>query len=174
MEALPRIVRAAAMLAAVTLAGSGAARASAVPVDQPAEQIVNGTFDSGHAPWWGSANISLDSAAQKLCAAVPGGTSNPWDVIIGQDNITLIAGESYQMSFVASGAPNGAGKALVQLPVDPWTQYLSVNLALAPDGQTFTGAFTSPVSLPNAQVVFQIGGAAQPWTFCMDDVSLAG
>lgn len=158
------------MLAAVALVGSGAARALA----DPPEQIVNGTFDSGHAPWWGTANITLDSAQQKLCANVPGNTSNPWDVIIGQDNIALISGESYQMSFVASGSPTGLGKALVQLPVEPWTQYLSINLALAPDGQTITGAFTAPVSLPNAQVVFQIGGAAQPWTFCIDDISLRG
>ena len=51
------------------------------------EQIVNGTFDSGHAPWWGTGNITLDSSSGQLCADVPGGTANPWDVIIGQDNI---------------------------------------------------------------------------------------
>jgi endoglucanase len=172
MEALPRFVRATAVLAVVALIGMPVASGRAVA--DPANQIVNGTFDSGHAPWWGTSNITLDSSSRQLCANVPGGTSNPWDIIIGQDNIALIAGESYQMSFVATGAPAGIGKALVQLPVEPWTQYLSINLALAPDTHTFTGAFTSPVSLPNAQVVFQIGGNAGPWAFCMDDVSLLG
>jgi len=33
------------------------------------EQIVNGTFDSGHAPWWGTANITLDSSGGQLCAS---------------------------------------------------------------------------------------------------------
>lgn len=140
----------------------------------PPEQIVNGTFDNGHAPWWGTGNITLDSSSQQLCADIPGETTNPWDVIIGQDNISLITGESYAFSFDAAGTPAGIGKALIQLPVDPWTQYLAINLALTPTMTGYTGSFTAPVDLTNAQVVFQIGGRAEPWRFCLDNVSLTG
>ncbi len=158
MEALPRVVVSLAIVCGLLMAGPATA-------EEP-EQIVNGTFDSGHAPWWGTGNITLDSSSGQLCADIPGGTVNPWDVIIGQDNIALAAGESYQFGFdVSEGA---FGKALIQLPVDPWTQFLSVNLPAS------SGSFTSPVDLPNAQVVYQIGGRAEPWRFCMDNVSLRG
>ncbi|HZM82498.1 MAG TPA: glycoside hydrolase family 9 protein [Candidatus Limnocylindrales bacterium] len=135
------------------------------PASAATELIVNGTFDNGHAPWWGTHPMS--SATQQLCMDVPGGTANPWDVIIGQDNIPLQAGESYEFKFDAPGAM--AGKALVQLPMDPWTQYVAINLL---DGSS--GSFTMPIDLPNAQVVFQIGGRAEPWRFCLDNVSLQG
>lgn len=136
-----------------------------MPAAAATELIVNGTFDNGHAPWWGTHPMS--SATQQLCMDVPGGTANPWDVIIGQDNIPLQAGESYAFRFDAPGAL--AGKALVQLPRDPWTQYVSINLL---EGNS--GTFTMPIDLPDAQVVFQIGGRAEPWRFCLDNVSLQG
>ncbi len=138
------------------------------------EQIVNGTFDSGHAPWWGTANITLDSSSGQLCADVPGGTVNPWDVIIGQDNVPLVSGETYAYTFFATASPAKVAKALIQLPADPWTQYLSANPELSVSGNQYTYTFTSPVDLPNAQVAFQIGGSADPWRFCLDNVSLTG
>ena len=136
-----------------------------MPAAAATELIVNGTFDNGHAPWWGTHPMS--SATQQLCMDVPGGTANPWDVIIGQDNIPLQAGESYEFRFDAPGAL--AGKGMVQLPRDPWTQYVSINLL---EGNS--GTFTMPIDLPDAQVVFQIGGRAEPWRFCLDNVSLQG
>ncbi|HCT80820.1 MAG TPA: glycosyl hydrolase family 5 [Micromonosporaceae bacterium] len=158
METLPRVVVSLMVVCGLLVAGPAAA--------DPPEQIVNGTFDSGHAPWWGTGNLTLDSSSGQLCADVPGGTVNPWDVIIGQDNIALVAGESYQFGFdVSSGA---FGKALIQLPVDPWTQFVSLTLPAS------SGTFTSPVDLPSAQVAFQIGGRAEPWRFCLDNVSLRG
>src|SRR5690349_11938427 len=75
-------------LAAVAGLVSTSLTAAAASADPP-EQIVNGTFTSGHAPWWGTGNITLDSSSGELCADIPGGTTNPWDVIIGQDNIPL-------------------------------------------------------------------------------------
>lgn len=65
-------------------------------------------------------------------------------------------------------------KALVQLPVDPYTQYLSANPELSVSGNDYRYTFTSPVDLPGAQVAFQLGGSATPWRFCVDDVSLKG
>src|SRR5690606_9689066 len=41
-------------------------------------------------------------------------------------------------------------------------------------GNEYRYTFTSPVDLPNAQVVFQLGGSSIPWTFCLDNVSLRG
>ncbi|MEV1288131.1 glycoside hydrolase family 9 protein [Micromonospora sp. NPDC049679] len=166
-RAAPLAVTVAAALAAAGLTGSAAY------ADAP-EQIVNGTFDNGHAPWWGTANLTLDSSAGQLCATIPGGTVNPWDVIIGQDNVPLVAGETYEFRFFGKATPAKVGKALVQLPVDPYTQYLAVNPELSVSGNDYTYTFTSPVDLPNAQVAFQLGGSATAWTFCADNVSLKG
>ena len=76
---------------AVTLVAACAATGltASTAYAQGPELISNGTFDSGHSPWWGTGNITLDSSSGQLCADVPGGTTNPWDVIIGYDNIPL-------------------------------------------------------------------------------------
>ncbi|NRQ40387.1 glycosyl hydrolase family 5 [Nonomuraea sp. NN258] len=162
----------AALLALLTMVALSPAPAHAA--DEGPEQIVNGTFDTGTAPWWGTANVTLTSTGGRLCADVPGGTANPWDVIIGQNDLPLVAGETYAYRFSAQANPAKVAKALVQLPVDPWTQYLSASPQLSVSGDTYAYTFTAPVSLPNAQVVFQLGGSAEPWSFCMDDVSLKG
>ncbi|GHJ45128.1 endoglucanase [Catellatospora sp. TT07R-123] len=160
-------IAAVAGLVATSLTAAGASA-------DPPEQIVNGTFDSGHAPWWGTSNIVLDSSGGQLCADIPGGTVNPWDVIIGQDNVPLVAGETYQYAFKASATPDKVGKALIQLPVDPWTQFLAANPLMTGTATGYSYTFTAPVSLPNAQVAFQIGGSASPWRLCLDDISLKG
>ncbi|MFC6081579.1 glycoside hydrolase family 9 protein [Sphaerisporangium aureirubrum] len=172
---------------ALTAVATLAASALSVPVTHAAgtgttstaaeegpEQIVNGTFDSGSGPWWGTGNITLDASSGQLCADVPGGTTNPWDVIIGQDNIPLVAGETYAFSVFGSADPPRVARTLIQLPVDPWTTYLAENPQMTTAGDTHAYTFTAPTSLPNAQVAFQIGGSATPWRFCVDNVSLKG
>lgn len=157
-----------ALLLAVALS-PGTAHAEEGP-----EQIVNGTFDTGTAPWWSTGNVTLALDEGRLCADIPGGTANPWDVIIGQNDLPLVAGETYAYSFFASGSPSRVARALIQLPVDPWTQYLAANPVLSPSGDDYAYTFTAPASLPNAQVAFQLGGSAEPWRFCLDNVSLKG
>ncbi|WP_219460293.1 glycoside hydrolase family 9 protein [Nonomuraea rhizosphaerae] len=164
--------RGAALLALTTvlaLAPTAAGAAAEGP-----EQIVNGTFGTGTAPWWSTGNVTLTLDQGRLCADIPGGTVNPWDAIIGQDDIALVAGETYAYSFTASADPAKVPRALIQLPVDPYTQYYSANPQLDPTGVDHAATFTAPVSLPDAQVAFQLGGSAEPWRFCMDDVSLKG
>ncbi|MEV0230601.1 glycoside hydrolase family 9 protein [Nonomuraea sp. NPDC050786] len=158
-----------ALLTMVALSPAPAAQA-----DEGPEQIVNGTFDTGTAPWWSTGNVTIAVDAGRLCADIPGGTANPWDVIIGQNDVPLVAGDTYAYRFSASASPAKVGKALIQLPVDPWTQYLSANPELSVSGNAYSYTFTAPVSLPNAQVAFQLGGSAEPWRFCLDDVSLKG
>ncbi len=138
------------------------------------EQIVNGTFDTGTAPWWSTGNTALEVEGGRLCADIPGGTANPWDVIIGQNDIPLVKDETYEFSFFGTATPGRVAKALVQLPVDPYTQYLSANPELSVSGNDYRYTFTSPVDLPGAQVAFQLGGSTTPWRFCVDNVSLKG
>jgi endoglucanase len=168
--------RSAARALAITAAAALAATALApgVAYAEGPELISNGTFDTGTAPWWHTGNISLTVVDGQACADIPGATTNPWDVIIGYDNVPLQNGESYSFGFFATATPAKVAKALVQLPVDPFTQYLSANPELSVSGNDYTYTFTSPVDLPNGQVAFQLGGSAEPWRFCMDNVSLTG
>ncbi|GGL18526.1 endoglucanase [Sphaerisporangium melleum] len=176
-----------AVTAAATLAASAlttpAARASGTTApparalaaaEEGPEQIRNGTFDSGSEPWWHTDNITFDTTGGRLCADIPGDTVNPWDVIIGQNDIPLVQGEIYSFGFSASANPAKTARALVQMPVDPYTAYVAINPQMTADGDTYSSTFTSPVDLDNGQVVFQLGGSATPWRFCMDDVSLKG
>ncbi|MFI6631533.1 glycoside hydrolase family 9 protein [Nonomuraea fuscirosea] len=165
--------RRAALLALFTMVALSPAPA-AQAADEGPEQIVNGTFDTGTAPWWGTGNVTLAVDEGRLCADIPGGTANPWDVIIGQNDLPLVAGETYAYRFFATATPAKVGRALIQLPVDPYTQYLSAAPEMSVSGNAYSYTFTAPVSLPDAQVAFQLGGSAEPWRFCMDDVSLKG
>ncbi|MFV2017725.1 glycoside hydrolase family 9 protein [Micromonospora sp. LOL_023] len=167
---VPLAITAVTALTATALTAATPAHAQ----DEAPEQIVNGTFDDGHAPWWGTPNITLDSSSQQLCADIPGGTINPWDVIIGQDDIPLVAGETYEYRFFATATPAKVVRALIQLPVDPWTQFMAANPEVSVSGNNYTYTFTAPTDLPNAQVAFQVGGSTDPWRLCLDNVSLRG
>jgi endoglucanase len=167
----PLAVALVAALAAVGLTPAPAT--SQTPPDAP-DQITNGSFDDDLVPWWGTENLVLAHEDGRLCTDVPGGTSNPWDAIVGQDDVALVAGETYAFSFFASAAPGRVARAFVQLPVDPYTQYVAAAPELSPSGNVYRYTFTSPVDLDDAQVVFQLGGSAEAWRFCLDDVSLLG
>ncbi|MDG9717336.1 glycoside hydrolase family 9 protein [Streptomyces sp. DH24] len=139
------------------------------------EQVKNGTFDTTTAPWWTTSNVTAGLSDGRLCADVPGGTTNRWDAAVGQNDITLVKGESYRFSFQATGSPEGnTVRAVVGLSVAPYDTYYEVSPQLSVSGNSYTYTFTSPVDTTQGQVGFQVGGGADPWRFCMDDVSLLG
>ncbi|MFF1274293.1 glycoside hydrolase family 9 protein [Streptomyces marokkonensis] len=139
------------------------------------EQVRNGTFDNGTDPWWASADVTAGPSEGRLCADVPGGTTNRWDAAVGQNDITLVKGESYRFSFSATGSPAGhVVRAVVGLQVAPYDTYYEVSPQLSVSGDTYSYTFTSPVDTAQGQVGFQLGGSADPWRFCVDDVSLLG
>ncbi|MFE9836510.1 glycoside hydrolase family 9 protein [Streptomyces sp. NPDC005551] len=139
------------------------------------EQVRNGTFDTSSAPWWTSSNVTAALSEGQLCADVPGGTTNRWDAAVGQNDITLVKGETYRFAFTASGAPQGhVLRAVVGLSVSPYDTYFEASPAVSVSGDQYTYTFTSPVDTAQGQVAFQLGGSTDPWHFCMDDVSLLG
>jgi endoglucanase len=162
---------AATVSAALTVTGLTASTAHAQEVDQ----VSNGTFDNGSTdPWWWTSNVPASVVDGQMCADVPAGTVNPWDAIIGQNDIPLIAGESYALSFTASATISKSISANVQLADPPFTAEIAQPTLLSPAPQTFTYTFTSAQETDRGQVAFQIGGATEPWTFCVDNISLLG
>lgn len=157
------------LAAALTALPSGPAQADEV------EQVENGTFDTGTAPWWTTSNVTAGLSEGALCADIPGGTTNRWDAAVGQNDIALVKGESYRFSFSASGTPAGnALRAIVGLSVAPYDTYFEVSPQLSVSGDSYSYTFTSPVDTAQGQVGFQLGGGAEDFRFCMDDVSLLG
>lgn len=143
--------------------------------DDPApEQIVNGDFSAGTAPWWSTANAPVAVVDGRLCAEVPAGTVNPWDAIIGQNDVPLVAGESYTLTYTASSTVPLSIHTNVQMATEPYTTDLAETDHIGTEDTSFTHVFTATADRDAAQVAFQVGGGAAATTFCVDDVSLRG
>ncbi|WP_328827096.1 glycoside hydrolase family 9 protein [Streptomyces sp. NBC_00252] len=148
--------------------------ASAHASDAPYERVLNGTFDNGKTSWWSSGNTPSTVASGRLCADVPAGTVNVWDSMIGQNDIPLEAGQPYTLRFTASATRDVSIHAVLQLPAAPFTTTLNKTAALTTTPKTFQFTGDSTAADLHAQLSFQQGGAAQPFTLCLDDVSLTG
>ncbi|WP_232376422.1 glycoside hydrolase family 9 protein [Amycolatopsis aidingensis] len=162
------------LLLAATTVPVAATLAPAATAQEPVEQISNGDFAGGLQPWWHTENAPASVSDGRLCAEVTGGTVNPWDAIVGQNDITLLDGESYQLSFTASASVPVTISTNVQLAAEPYTAVLSERVALGTEATEFSYNFTSDLATDGGQVAFQVGGGEQPWTFCLDEVSLRG
>ncbi|MBU2669131.1 glycoside hydrolase family 9 protein [Actinoplanes bogorensis] len=137
------------------------------------EQVVNGGFDDGTAPFWANGGMTLALDDGRGCVDVPGGTANKWDAIVGQNDIDLVAGESYRFSFDASGSAAKSARAVVGLAVDPYDTYFEQSPVLG-DTAHYEWTFAASTTTAQGQVAFQVGGSPDPWRFCVDNVSLVG
>ena len=139
-----------------------------------AEQLQNGDFSDGTTGWFSYGTDSFGIDDGRLCSAVPAGTANPWDAGVGQNDVTLLAGESYALSFEASAAPGTTVRLAVQLNAAPYTGYFTEDLPLTETAQRIERTFTATEDTELAQVVFQVGGSAQGYTLCIDNAALLG
>ncbi len=146
---------------------------------EPVNLVQNGHFVANSDPWWGYESSGVMWDARELsdsgvCVDVPGGTSAFWDVIIGQNEVELEAGEYYDLAFSASANRDVTIRAVVGEPADPYTPFLDFNPALTSETQVFRASFPMGDSEQIPQIAFQIGGQDEPWTFCLDDVWIIG
>ncbi|MDG4830166.1 glycoside hydrolase family 9 protein [Solwaraspora sp. WMMD1047] len=167
-----RAVALLATVAAAALAGTSLLIPNAQAQAEPTEHIANGSFDSGTDPWWSTENAPMSIVDGQLCVEVPAGLANPWDASLGHNDIPLADGAGYDVTFRASASAPVTVRANVQLNEDPYTTVSSRELALTADGETFAYEFTGNLDSANGTLTFQLGGAAEPFTFCLDDVSL--
>jgi endoglucanase len=151
--------------AALCAAGLAASASAQSP---PLELIADGDFGPDQTAWGEGAPI-VDG---RLCLDVPGGTVNPWDVGISQPGVSIVSGETYELSFDASSSPRAVTvRALVQVPSAPFATALDRNPTLDAELRHFSYTFRANANL-SAAVSLQVGGASQPWTFCIDNLSL--
>lgn len=138
------------------------------------ERVLNGTFDSTKSPWWSSSNTPSRVESGRLCADIPAGTADPWDAMIGQNYIPLEAGQPYTLRFTASATRDVAIRTSLQLAEPPHTSTIAERVALTGETRSFEFTGTSSVDTRHAQLSFRTGGATEPYTLCVDDVSLTG
>ena len=138
------------------------------------ERVLNGAFDSVKTPWWSSGSTPSRVDSGRLCADIPAGTVNPWDSMIGENDIPLEAGQPYTLRFTASATRAVTIRAALGLAVPPSTTMFNKAAALTTTPKTFEFTGNSSLSTLRGQVGFQMGGATQPYTLCLDDVSLTG
>ncbi|MFG1694056.1 carbohydrate binding domain-containing protein [Nonomuraea sp. NPDC049309] len=155
-----------------TAATATAAAEHAAPKPAAAtELIVNGTFTDGTAPWWSSASTTMTTDGGRLRVDVTGGTADPWDAMVAQNDIPLAQGKTYTLSFDASASTNVSAVTTVQLGDAPYTNTLTQPITLSPTSEHFSFPFTSALTTSAGQVTFQLGGGAAH-TFYLDNVSL--
>jgi endoglucanase len=163
--------------AAGLLAAAIAIPAATTASGQPGpELIVNGDFaETAITPWWGTENITPEVVDGRLCAEVPGGTANAYDVIVGQDELPITEGETYELLYTATTSEPVTVRTSVQMAVDPYTPQLTALDELTPTAdEPLSHIFTATADVDAAQLVFNLGGGEEPYTFCLDDVSLRG
>ncbi|WP_443076803.1 glycoside hydrolase family 9 protein [Streptomyces sp. TRM 70361] len=156
------------------LAGALAAPVLAAESADGPELITNGDFAAGTTGWWSTENSPARVVDGRLCAEVPAGTQNPWDAIVGQNDLPLTLGEGYELSYTASATSPVTIRTNVQMAVEPWATELAAPDRITEEAQTFTHVFTAKADHEAAQLAFQIGGSDEAYTFCVDDVSLRG
>ncbi len=143
------------------------------PEDQ--ELVENGTFDADLDPWWTSSGTTAAAVSGQMCVTVPPGTANPWDSIAGQNDLALVQGEHYALSFVASASVPVTIRAIVQLKDSPYTATLYEAVAVGTTPAAYHYSFSNSLPPLPPAIQFQVGGANPAgFTICFDDVSLKG
>ncbi|MEO8184707.1 MAG: glycoside hydrolase family 9 protein [Deltaproteobacteria bacterium] len=133
---------------------------------QQVQWIQGGDFELPQTTWGGAPLTD-----GRLCVDVPGGTVNPWDLAVSQPGVPIVSGETYELSFDATSIPRSVTvRALVQVPAAPFTTALDRNPVLTSTSQHYSYTFRATANL-TAAVSLQVGGASEPWTFCLDNLS---
>jgi hypothetical protein len=85
----------------------------------------------------------------------------PWHVQLGQDNLALLEGEVYSLSFAVRASEPTTIRGSVTQSDDPWEPLgWGADVAVTTDWVTHTVTFTAPVStFGGAQVSFELGQA---------------
>ncbi len=172
----PRRTRTTAVTAATALITPlGLALAVQPAMAAGPEQVVNGTFDDDLAGWEAYPGPAVVDG--RGCITVPTGAA-AYSAALTQD-VAIVAGETYELSFTALADPATSGnvRVIIQGGADVnYAAYLPAERpALAPTAQTFSYTFTPTSSNPSAQLAFQQDVAnTAAYRLCIDDVSLTG
>jgi len=123
------------------------------------EMLSNSQFLAGEVNWSGyGAPMAVDSGA--YTTTITSATNNIWDIQMSQGGLSLVAGESYTVTIVASSSQARDISAALGMSVAPWTSYGGSTLSLTTTPQTFKFQVTMSSTDASARSVFDLGGFA--------------
>jgi hypothetical protein len=178
------LIPAALVLLAGGLAGAGVAAAGGLLDGSPreggeraeAELLRGGAFDGDDPhPWWQHGEVKIRVRQGALRIDVRGGTSQPWDAMVGHSGVKLREGAGYTLRFTASASMVADMLVTVlreQQAAQPLVEARTWPVSLGPASQDFAFAFDSPLSTEFGQVTFRFGGGQESFTAFLDDISL--
>ncbi|MEP2650941.1 MAG: family 16 glycosylhydrolase [Paraglaciecola sp.] len=135
---------------------------------QDGDLVSNGSFDNGGDDWIGAVNVIEENGNNVFYANVLA-AGNAWDVNLSQV-MTLVADETYIVSFKARASVDRTIIAGLGLNYDPWTvvsETVSVSTNWEPYSLTIT---TTGFGGENNRVLFDLG--AEVGEVYIDDVSV--
>ncbi|MBP2437049.1 glycoside hydrolase family 9 protein [Microbacterium amylolyticum] len=152
-----------------------------VNVGNPAEQVVGGDFEDGELAPFYAAGTGVDAGVENgvMCARLDGGTSQRWDQMIGFNGIVLEPDVTYTLSFDASSSTGRPVRVVIGEDAPPHTVLFEQSPTLSEEMENYSYTFTPEVGftaadgegLGSGELSFQVGGAPEDWTFCLDNVS---
>jgi len=157
-------------LTRTSVAALGAAFLTVATLAPASADVSNGDFSAGDSGWFSYGFSSATFDGEQFCGVAPGGTANPWDIGMGQNDLTLPAGD-YVFSFDASGA--GPVRAIVAQNGGAYAVYSEVNAIPGETMVHYEVGFTLDSDAVDPQVAFQVGGASSEFAFCVDNVSVS-
>jgi endo-1,3-1,4-beta-glycanase ExoK len=136
--------------------------------------IENGDFSAGLDSWETLGDIEPEVIDGQLCVDVPGGAEESHELMILQRGLPLVEGEHYTWTFTASADRSLYSHVAVRTAAAPAAADLTRRPQLDTTPTTFEYVFTAGNTTDSGEVRFAVGGHPEPWTYCVDDISLVG
>ncbi|MBL7261163.1 glycoside hydrolase family 9 protein [Paractinoplanes lichenicola] len=142
---------------------------------EPYDQVTNGTFDTGVAPWvaYGGSSGSLRPVDGQACVDTGTGTVNPWDSMLALPYLRIQNGVSYTLTFSARTTTPIPVTVVFQQNSPTYSTVLATTTTVPTGLTTYTLTGLGKGDFADGQLGFQFGGQART-TFCLDDVGLVG
>lgn len=136
------------------------------PTSAPAQLLQNGSFENGLTSWnfnstapaVGKITTVTNTKTQGTYSAkvvVTKASTNRWYVQLMQNNLSLIAGKKYTVSFWAKASKNLTIENTIQQAGGAWTVYSANQSALTTNWKLYTYSFTAPTTA-TAQLAFNL------------------
>ena len=139
------------------------------PADDPANLLRNGDFERGTV-WWDIQNTGATGTfsvvetpgmsgllSLRICAPTFG---TIFSAVRTRQTTPIVAGRSYEISFMARADAPRAMQVVVREPLTPWTFYSDRTVNLTTEWQTFTHTFTAAATSTTAMLQFYTGASA--------------
>ncbi|WP_162793758.1 glycoside hydrolase family 9 protein [Streptomyces paludis] len=139
--------------------------------------LQNEGFSETDKPWWANAGMEPELKDGAYCVTAPA-SEKPWDILVGHNSIYLPGGGSYTLKFKVRTSATASMVVQVAPFDNPGNVTYLVKYPTVAGGAwkeyeyTFDTTYRDEYVL--SQLQFRLGGAAKPYEFCMDDVSLNG